>query len=385
MNDSSKSLTLHWIEGRPGLAGGVKSNRLIAEAMARRGHRVTTFHLPPQREWPPITQPGQFWKRIQYGIRKSRTGYRHHLEHAQIPVRQFPTHRLDPSFVPDADVVFVSWWKVWREVAAWPASKGLKVHYVRHHELHGGPEEEVHAAYRLPGPKVVISSWLGRVMADYGHTEVLRIPNGVNWKQFDSQPREKNERPAVGMLMRKAGFKDSTAGLEALRLVQAEMPGVRLIGFGQQQPPTSWNIPEGLEFHVQPAQDLIPRLYQQCDCWLVPSASEGFGMPGLEAAAGHCPIVSTRCGGPEDYVREGVNGYLVEVGNARAMADGILRVLRMDNDAWKRMSSASYEVARDFDWDRGAEKLETALYRWLGRDGAGNERTRDADAVVLPR
>lgn len=379
------SLTLHWIEGRPGLSGGIKSNRLIAEAMARRGHRVTTFHLPPQRAWPPITQPRQFWRRIQYGIKKSRLGYRHHLEEAQIPVLEFPTRRLDPDFVPDADVVFASWWRVWQEVAGWPASKGLKVHYARHHELHGGPEEEVHAAYRLPGPKVVISSWLGRVMADYGHTEVLRIPNGVNWKQFDSMPREKNERPTVGMLVNKAVFKDTPVGLEALRLVQAELPGVRLIGFGQQPAPASWAIPEGMEVHVQPAQDLIPRLYQQCDCWLVPSASEGFGMPGLEAAAGHCPIVSTRCGGPEDYVRDGVNGYLVEVGNAPEMADRILRVLRQDAEAWKRMSQASYEIARDFDWDRGAEKLEAALYRWLGRDGTGRAPTRDADAAVLPR
>lgn len=369
-----RALTLHWVEGRPSLAGGIKSNRLIAEAMARRGHRVTIFHLPPQRPWPSITRPVRFWKRVRFGARRLRTGYPHHLERAAVPVRQFPGRVLDPDFVPDADVVFASWWAVWKEVAGWPDSKGLKVHYARHHELHGGPEDEVHAAYRLPGPKVVISSWLGRVMEEYGHAEILRVPNGVNWAQFGSSPREKGSIPTVGMLMGRAVFKDTTVGLEAMRIVQKLMPQARFIGFGQQPFHSPWAGPSGLEYHERPTQDLIPRLYQSCDCWVVPSRSEGFGMPGLEAAAGHCPIVSTRCGGPEDYVREGVNGYLVDVGDAEAMADRILRVLRMDDESWKRMSAASYEIAKEFDWDRGAEKLEAALYRWLGEHGPGEHR-----------
>ena len=40
--DSKRVLRLNWVEGRPSLSGGVKSNRLIAEAMQRRGHLVTT-------------------------------------------------------------------------------------------------------------------------------------------------------------------------------------------------------------------------------------------------------------------------------------------------------------------------------------------------------
>ncbi len=370
------SLTLHWIEGRPGLSGGIKSNRLIAEAMARRGHRVTTFHLPPQRAWPPITQPRQFWKRIQYGIEMSRTGYRHHLEHAQIPVRQFPTHRLDPDFVPDADVVFASWWKVWREVAGWPASKGLKVHFVRGHETYNSSSalEEIETAYRLSGPKVVISSWLGRVMSGYGHSSSVRIPNGVDWQQFDSSPRSKQDVPTVGMLLGRGAVKGSETALEAARLIQEQIPESKVIAFGRRELPSHWNLPERFEFHCQPEQAMIPELYRRCDCWLVPSTSEGFGMPGLEAAAGHCPIVSTRCGGPEDYVRDGLNGFLVDVGDAQAMAERVVQVLRLDEDSWQRMSRASYEIAKEFDWDRSAEKLEAALHAWLAERDSSTHR-----------
>ncbi len=88
-------------------------------------------------------------------------------------------------------------------------------------------------------------------------------------------------------------------------------------------------------------------------------------MPGIEAMASHCPIVSTRCGGPEDFVREGVNGHLVDVGDDEAMADRIARVLHLDAGSWSKMSEASYSIAREFDWDQSAEILEAALYRWL--------------------
>lgn len=358
-----RPLTLNWIEGRPSLAGGVKSNKLIAEAMARRGHRVTISHLPPTLPWPPVWRVRTLVKRAALGMQPGR--FRHHLETAAVPINRLPKRVLDPALVPDADVTFASWWRVWRAVAAWPESKGLKVHYVRHHEVYAGPRAEVDAAYALPGPKVVISSWLADVMRDYGHQDVIRIPNGVAWKQFDSQPRSRAERPTVGMLMGTASFKDTPTGLKALAIVRRQIPNLRIIGFGQRPPPESWEMPEGVEFHYQPEQSAIPGLYQACDCWIVPSSSEGFAMPGIEAAASHCPLVCTRCGGPEDFVTPGRNGYLVDVGDAEAMAAAVVRVLSQSADEWRRMSEASYEIAQEFDWDLSAEKLESNLYRWL--------------------
>ena len=47
-----KPLIINWINPRPGMAGGVKSNRLIAEAMVRRGHQVNILYvdgLAPQK------------------------------------------------------------------------------------------------------------------------------------------------------------------------------------------------------------------------------------------------------------------------------------------------------------------------------------------------
>lgn len=358
-----RKLKLNWIEGRPTLSGGIKSNRLIAEAMQRRGHQVTTSFLPPQLPWPPPWRVRRFVRRLARQLKPN--PFPHHLVHSTVHLNQMPTRTLNPDLVPDADVTFASWWQVWGLISDWPASKGLKVHYVRHHEIHAGKRADVDRVYSIPGPRIVISSWLRSVMEGYGHSEMIRIPNGVDWTQFDSDPRHKQPVPTIGMLMGSESFKDTPTGVAAINILLKRYPELRVVAFGKRPAPPQWELPPCVEYHQSPDQSMIPKLYQQADCWVITSTAEGFGMPGIEAAASHCPIVSTRCGGPDDFVREGVNGYMVDVGDAQGMADAVSRVLDLEEDSWRTMSEASYAIAREFDWNESAAKLEAQLYKWL--------------------
>lgn len=56
----------------------------------------------------------------------------------------------------------------------------------------------------------------------------------------------------------------------------------------------------------------LPAYYRALDLFLIPSQQEGLGIVGLEAMACGCPVISTRCGGPEEYVKDGENGALVD-------------------------------------------------------------------------
>lgn len=58
-----------------------------------------------------------------------------------------------------------------------------------------------------------------------------------------------------------------------------------------------------------PPGSLAERL-KRLDLVAVTSHQEGLGIAALEAMASGCPLVSTRCGGPEEYVRDGESGYL---------------------------------------------------------------------------
>lgn len=72
--------------------------------------------------------------------------------------------------------------------------------------------------------------------------------------------------------------------------------------------------------------DRLSRFYRSLDVFVIPSAQEGLGIVGVEALASGVPVVSTRCGGPEDYVIDGKTGKLAG-GTPQELADAIAWVI----------------------------------------------------------
>ncbi|MFO7572021.1 MAG: glycosyltransferase [Gaiellaceae bacterium] len=77
--------------------------------------------------------------------------------------------------------------------------------------------------------------------------------------------------------------------------------------------------------HVRPAtRSELARAYHALDVYLVTSRQEGGPKAVLEALATGAPLVSTRVGQAQDLVEAGVNGWLVDVEDADALAAGAL-------------------------------------------------------------
>ena len=75
--------------------------------------------------------------------------------------------------------------------------------------------------------------------------------------------------------------------------------------------------------------------------------------------------MSTACGGPEDYIDDGVNGYLVPVDDPVAMASAIGCVIEFSSDQWSTMSAAGAARASEFSWDETAKRFEEGVYSYL--------------------
>jgi len=63
------------------------------------------------------------------------------------------------------------------------------------------------------------------------------------------------------------------------------------------------------------------------DVFLLPSATESFGLAALEAMAHRVPVVASRVGGIPEVIRDGVDGLLAPLGDVEAMAQASLRIL----------------------------------------------------------
>ncbi len=68
-------------------------------------------------------------------------------------------------------------------------------------------------------------------------------------------------------------------------------------------------------------------LLREVDVVVVPSDGEPFSMIALEALFAGRPVIATRGGGPEDFIVEGENGWLVPQGDATALAEKFAQCL----------------------------------------------------------
>ncbi len=78
------------------------------------------------------------------------------------------------------------------------------------------------------------------------------------------------------------------------------------------------------------------------DAFLLPSANEGTPVVAIESLAAEVPVVATRVGGVPDVVRDGVDGFLTEVGDVEAIAARLAELAR-DPELRARMGAAGHE------------------------------------------
>ena len=119
---------------------------------------------------------------------------------------------------------------------------------------------------------------------------------------------------------------------------------------------------------IQP--DRLPEVMGQAAAFVLPSRSEPWGVVVQEAAACGLPLVcSDACGAAEHLLRDGLNGVLFPGGDAAALADGMLRLSRLDPSVRALFGARSHELSRQYTPERWVETLVRGLARLPARAG----------------
>jgi N-acetyl-alpha-D-glucosaminyl L-malate synthase BshA len=102
------------------------------------------------------------------------------------------------------------------------------------------------------------------------------------------------------------------------------------------------------------------------DLFLLPSATESFGLAALEAMACAVPVIASDAGGIPEVVRNGETGYLAPPGDVAAMSERALHVLgdAGDHERLRRNAAAR---ALEFSADRVVPLYETLYEEVLAR------------------
>jgi glycosyltransferase involved in cell wall biosynthesis len=110
-------------------------------------------------------------------------------------------------------------------------------------------------------------------------------------------------------------------------------------------------------------EDVAP-LYAAFDALVLPSGNEGTPVSVIEALAAGTPVVATRVGGVPDVVRDGEDGFLVDPGDTRALAERLV-ALATDDALRERVGAAARErVVARYAVERLVDDIDR-LYRSL--------------------
>ncbi|MGB3801134.1 MAG: N-acetyl-alpha-D-glucosaminyl L-malate synthase BshA [Lewinella sp.] len=104
-------------------------------------------------------------------------------------------------------------------------------------------------------------------------------------------------------------------------------------------------------------QDAVEELLAVADVFLLPSASESFGLAALEAMACEVPVVSSNVGGIPEVNIDGVTGFTSGVGMVDKMAEDVMKIFK-DEETLNRFRASALKQAERFDITNMIPKYE---------------------------
>jgi glycosyltransferase involved in cell wall biosynthesis len=342
------------------MSGGVRVVINYADRLRKRGHQVYIVH----KRFPSIPLRSH----LAVLIKERRLLASEKCRISDFGIVDLPhrtIHHAGPivdSDVPDADIVVATWWETVPWVANLSAQKGVKVHFVQHHEVFDYlPIDQVKAAYRIPMHRIAVAQWLVDILKEkYGEKRVALVPNGIEARRFQVPPRNKNVTPTVGIFYSALRWKGCDICIAAFQQAAQRIPNLRLIAFGAIPPSPDLKLPPSTIYYRRPANACLPAIYAQCDAWLFGSRSEGFGLPLLEAMTCRTPLIATAAGAAPELLKQG-GGFLLEQEDVKGMAAAIETISRCSPRDWRILSNAAHATAMAYTLDDAALAFEQAL------------------------
>jgi glycosyltransferase involved in cell wall biosynthesis len=199
------------------------------------------------------------------------------------------------------------------------------------------------------------------------------VPNGIDAERFAAAPPAALGLPEGALVFGFVGRWEIQKGVwelaEAWPGVVSALPHAHLVlvGWGPLEKEFREAMRSAPNVHDLGFREDIPELMKAFDVLVAPFHKEGFGLVLAEAMAAGVPIVAARAGAIPELMDDGMEGRLVPVEDAAALATAMIE-LGSDRELRARMGAAgSARVRRDFSWERMLEGHEELLGELITR------------------
>jgi len=373
---------------KPAIGGAEQYITSLSEEMAQRNHQVTVYtsrsrdYLTWHNELPAFEQlAGVEVHRFRSLVRGPRTWKI--LEYGNRHYWQTHATRYEPLiFLGNGPVCFGLFWSI-----LWQGSKFDLVHISNLHYAHAAL---AYAAARWRALPVVLTphihveqpvtygvGYLQRILKGsqhvitvtqaerqyllsqgFDHQRVTAAGNGIDLAKFPA--RDQNTcKQELGLpedafvllfLGRKSDYKGLDLVLKAFATLQDRYSTLHLLAVGPETESSRelWARCGGLPRlinHGSVSDEMRLTALNACDCLVLPSTGEAFGIVYLEAWAVGKPVIGARIHAVSSVIIDGQDGYLISPGSVAELAERITR--------WLDDPLLAHEMGR-----RGQEKVK---------------------------
>lgn len=241
--------------------------------------------------------------------------------------------------------------------------KGKKAYFIQDFENWKYSDEQVYETYGFGMLNITVSEWLTKLVDQYGKKPAVCVSNSIDTRVFQRKvPLDQRRAHSVTFHYRSAEMKGCKYAIEAIRMLQTKYPALEVTVVSVEKKPS--DLPERCRFvHRATAQE-VAEINNRSQLFLCASINEGFGLPGLEAMACGCALVSARYQGVLEYAENNVNALLCEPRSAEALAENVTKLFETP-ELLKTIAENGHSTAMQRSLEVAAKRFESILEAYI--------------------
>jgi len=251
----------------------------------------------------------------------------------------------DKNDVENADVIIATAIRTAFFVKDLSNSKGKKFYFIQGFENWKYSDDQVFETYAFGFTNIAVSKWLKELVDTHSNKESYLVSNSVDETIFNCHnPIESRTPHSIVMHYRSEPLKGAKYAFEVIEKLQKKYSDLSVTVISTEKAPS--NLPSNVNYVYKASPEEIAAINNESSVFLCTTIEEGFGLPGLEALACGCVLVSTRYKGVLEYAVDGTNSILCDVKDVDALTEGVSKVFE-NKMLRKQMSKQAVESVQN--------------------------------------
>lgn len=243
---------------------------------------------------------------------------------------------------------------------------GKKAYFIQDFENWSFTDDDVYKSYELGMFNIVISRWLKNIVEDKSGKHAFYVSNGIDDRFFFTvNSSEKRESHTLAFHYRSEPGKGAMYAIEVVKKLKSRYNDLKVYVIGRENCPET--LPTWCKYIQNASMQEVANINNMVSVFLCTSISEGFGLPGLEAMACGCALVTTAYLGAMEYAIHEKNSLIAPVGDIDTLVDSVSRLF--DNDVLRsNISKEASVTGKEHSLRNSARKFRNVIEKIYEKD-----------------